>query len=406
MGHSREWLERRLLILLALGQASIPLRGYGHSQTVAAFTRAQELVRTMPEAPHRFSVFYAVWVALYIRGEHDRALDAAHGMVREAEHDGSSSHLLTALRSLAMSQVITGAAVGALESFTRATDLSSSLRPRSREERIALADRFSTEPDIATGFHLGLTLWCLGRPDDAQGVVTEALASARALGHVHTLCHALAYSSVIAAFNRSVDEALALSAEAIEVADRHDLEMWKGYGSIIHAHARWQCGEGETAIRLMERGFAWLARTQTGHSVPVHYAVHARSLASAGRFQEAERYAGMVDTELKSGSERYYWPECHRLLGDYLHLCPGRDPADIECAYLSALSLARAQSARTWELHAALSLARFWADHGKRGAAADLLDSACDGLTRARSLPAWAEAQALRAKLRDPGGRP
>ena len=185
MGQTRTWLERRLLILLMLGQALIPLRGYGHSQTVAAFTRAQELVGAMHDAPHRFSVFYAVWVALYIRGEHDNALDAAATMVREAERDGSSSHMLTALRSFAMSQVITGAPTLALESFERGRVLAGLLRLRSREERIALADRFSTEPDIATGFHLGLTLWSLGRIEAARGVVADALASARALGHVH-----------------------------------------------------------------------------------------------------------------------------------------------------------------------------------------------------------------------------
>ena len=403
MGETRAWLERRLLILLALGQASIPLRGYSHSQTVAAFTRAQELVGAMSDAPHRFSVFYAVWVALYIRGEHDRALEAAGSMVREAERDSSTSHMITALRSLAMSQVITGAPALAIQSFDRALALSGSLRQRSREERIALADRFSTEPDIATGFHLGLALWCLGRIDAARSVVAEALASARVLGHVHTLCHALAYSSVIAAFNRSVDEALALSAETIDFASRHQLEMWKGYGSIIHAHALSLNGDAEGSIRVMEDGFAWLARTQTGHSVPVHYAVHARALASLGRFDEAGRYAAMVRTELTSGSERYYWPECQRLLGDYLRLCPGGKPAGAEAAYLSALSLAREQHAKTWEFYAAISLARLWAEQGKSGQAADLLGTCCDGLTEGRSLPAWKEAETLREQLRSQG---
>ncbi len=403
MGQTRTWLERRLLILLMLGQASIPLRGYGHSQTVAAFTRAQELVGAMHDAPHRFSVFYAVWVALYIRGEHDNALDAAATMVREAERDGSSSHMLTALRSFAMSQVITGAPTLALESFERGRVLAGLLRLRSREERIALADRFSTEPDIATGFHLGLTLWSLGRIEAARGVVADALASARALGHVHTLCHALAYSSVIAAFDRRVDEALALSAESMDFAGRHELEMWKGYGSIIHAHARAQAGDAEGSIREMEDGFAWLARTQTGHSVPVHYAVHARALASLGRFDEAERYAAMVRTELASGSERYYWPECQRLLGDYRRLCPGREPVEVESAYRKALAFAREQGAKTWEFYAAISLAGWWADQGKSGPAADLLATSCAGLTEGRSLPAWKEAEMLQEQLRSQG---
>src|SRR5206468_3510158 len=83
----------------------------------------------------------------------------------------------------------------------------------------------------------------------------------------------------------------------IDFASRHQLEMWKGYGSIIHAHALSLNGDAEGSIRVMEDGFAWLARTQTGHSVPVHYAVHARALASLGRFDEAGRYASMVRTE-------------------------------------------------------------------------------------------------------------
>ncbi|HUF82362.1 MAG TPA: adenylate/guanylate cyclase domain-containing protein [Burkholderiales bacterium] len=403
MGETRVWLERRLLILLTLGQASIPLRGYGHAQTVAAFTRAQELVGAMSDAPHRFSVFYAVWVALYIRGEHDKALETAGSMMREAERDCSNSHMFTAVRSLAMSQVITGAPALAMESFERARALSGSLRRRSREERITLADRFATEPDIATGFHRGLTLWCLGGIDAARSVVAEALASARALGHVHTLCHALAYSSVIAAFDRSVDEALALSAETIDFASRHQLEMWKGYGSVINAHALSLNGDAEGSIRVMEEGFAWLARTQTGHSVPVHQAVHARTLASLGRFGEAGRYASMVRTELKSGSERYYWPECQRLLGDYLRVCPGSEPAEVEATYLSALSLAREQHAKTWEFYAAISVARLWAEQGKAGQAADLLGTSCDGFAEGRSLPAWKEAETLRERLRSRG---
>jgi tetratricopeptide (TPR) repeat protein len=403
MGGSRAWLERRLLILLTLGQASIPLRGYSHSQTVAAFTRAQELVGSMSDAPHRFSVFYAVWVALYIRGEHDNALEAARSMVAEAERDRSDSHMFTALRALAMSQVSTGAPVFAFETFERTLRLSGSLRQRTREERIALADRFATEPDIAVGFHRGLALWALGRIAAARSVVAEALASARALGHVHTLCHALAYSSVIAAFNRSVDEALALSAETIDFAGRHELEMWKGYGSIIHAHALSLNRDAERSVRTMEDGFVWLARTQTGHSVPVHYAVHARTLASLGRFEEAGRYAAMVRTELQSGSERYYWPECHRLLGDYLRLCPGHEPGDVEWAYLSALSLSREQHARAWEFYAAISLAGFWAEQGKSAQAADLLATSCDGLAEGRSLPAWKDAAALHEQLRSRG---
>ena len=176
--------------------------------------------------------------------------------------------------------------------------------------------------------------------------------------------------------------------------------MWKGYGSIIHAHALSLTGDAEGAVSLMEDGLAWLATTQTGHSVPVHHAVHARALASLHRFDEAERYASIVRSELESGSERYYWPECQRLLGDCLRLYPGSDPSEVEAAYLGALALARAQHAKTWEFYAVISLTRFWADQGKAGQAAELLEASCDAFAEGRGLPAWKEAETLREQLR------
>src|SRR5262249_16591983 len=63
MPESRPWQERRLQLFVLLGQALIPLRGYSHSETVAAFTRAQDLMAAMGDAPHSFSVSYAIWVA-------------------------------------------------------------------------------------------------------------------------------------------------------------------------------------------------------------------------------------------------------------------------------------------------------------------------------------------------------
>ena len=41
--------------------------------------------------------------------------------------------------------------------------------------------------------------------------------------------------------------------------------------------------------------------------------------------------------------------------------------------FLDALAVARDQGARTWELRAAMSMARLWRDQGKRNEARDLL---------------------------------
>jgi len=51
----------------------------------------------------------------------------------------------------------------------------------------------------------------------------------------------------------------------------------------------------------------------------------------------------------------------------------GRDPAEAARSFERALSIARLQGARLWELRAAVSLASLWADRGQRAQARDLL---------------------------------
>jgi predicted ATPase/class 3 adenylate cyclase len=399
MGDDRPWLERRLGMLLALGQASIPSRGYGHSDTVAAFTRAQQLAERMVDAPHRITIAYAVWGASYLRGEQDKALATARDMVAMAERDRNEGHMITALRSLGISQMITGAPALAEESFRQALQRSSAVPAIPREQRVALAQRFAAEPGIATQFHHGLTLWCLGHVDQARAVVADALVEAREMNHVHTLVHALAHSAIFAVLGREAGRARALSAETIAFAEQYDLEMWQGYGSILHAFALALAGDAAGSVPIMERGLAQVARTQTSAMVPVHHALHARTLATLGRFEDAHQHAEVVRRELRSGSERYLWPECQRLLGDYLSLCPDTNPADVEAAYRRGLELAREQQAVAWELYCALSLARRWAERGDREQAIALLAPVRARFAAGSDLPACIDATALLHEL-------
>ncbi len=131
--------------------------------------------------------------------------------------------------------------------------------------------------------------------------------------------------------------------------------------------------------------------------VPLHRAMHSRTLAALGRFDEARVYAEAVRGELSSGSERFLWPECQRLLGDYLSLCPDSDRLEIEAAYTSALSLAHRQGARSWQLYAATSLARFWIEQGERVKAVELLAPLHASFTQGQHSPVYREAASLLA---------
>ena len=59
--------------------------------------------------------------------------------------------------------------------------------------------------------------------------------------------------------------------------------------------------------------------------------------------------------------------------GDIELMRPAPDTAKAEAHFERAMTVARAQQAKSWELRAATSLARLWRDLGKRDEARDLL---------------------------------
>jgi len=62
-------------------------------------------------------------------------------------------------------------------------------------------------------------------------------------------------------------------------------------------------------------------------------------------------------------------------------LAPERDAAKAQAYFNHALTVSRAQEVKSWELRAAVSMARLWSDHGKRRQARELLAPVYDWFT-------------------------
>jgi predicted ATPase len=83
-----------------------------------------------------------------------------------------------------------------------------------------------------------------------------------------------------------------------------------------------------------------------------------------------------VDEALKTvetTKERIFEAEINRVAGEIALKSPAIDVAKAEGYFEKALAIARAQQARSYELRAAMSMARLWRDQGKRDDARDLL---------------------------------
>ena len=78
-------------------------------------------------------------------------------------------------------------------------------------------------------------------------------------------------------------------------------------------------------------------------------------------------------TAIETTKERWFEAEANRLAGEFSLKSPEQDAAKAQAYFERALSIARQQQAKSWELRAAMSMARLWRDQGKRDEARELL---------------------------------
>jgi len=86
-------------------------------------------------------------------------------------------------------------------------------------------------------------------------------------------------------------------------------------------------------------------------------------------------------TAAETTKERWFEAEIQRIAGEIALKSPVPDAAKAETYFERALAVARQQQAKSWELRAAMSMARLWRDQGKRHEARDLLAPVCGWFT-------------------------
>jgi predicted ATPase len=114
--------------------------------------------------------------------------------------------------------------------------------------------------------------------------------------------------------------------------------------------------------------------------------------------QDIEQALTRIDEALGLGQqtgEQWTGAYLHRIRGEILLK---RDPANTvpaEEAFLTAITIAQQQKARTFELRAAMSMARLWRDQRKRQQAHDLLAPVYGWFTEGFGTPDLKEAKIL-----------
>jgi predicted ATPase len=216
--------------------------------------------------------------------------------------------------------------------------------------------------------------WLLGYPAAARSDAERAIKNAREIGHDTTLLEALwraGYQHILcgdyAAANAPVDELLGL-------ADERGAPYWKALGTAERGWLFASTGKASDAVRAITLGITSLRSMERAALYePNHLQYLAMAYADLGQLDDAWRCIDDAIDKIEKSTEKWVEAEVHRIAGEIALKSFAPDTEKAENCFEHALSVARAQQAKSWELRAAISLARLWRDQGNPQQARELL---------------------------------
>jgi predicted ATPase len=232
-----------------------------------------------------------------------------------------------------------------------------------------------------SGRDVGVTLlsfrascvWQLGYPAASRNDAERAVKNARETGQATTFMYALLHAVVnhircgnYAAAQTRVDELIAL-------ADEKRAPYWKAFGTAARGWLFTETGKAAEAVQAITTGINSLRSTGAILYEPWHLWYLAMAYAELGRPDDARDRINDAIEKVERSKEKWCEAEVHRIAGEIARKSPQPDAAKAETYFERALAVARQQQSKSWELRAAMSLARLWRDQGKRDEARELL---------------------------------
>jgi predicted ATPase len=325
------------------------------------------------------------------RGELDRALRLAEDMLPLSGERKDSAGLVLGHHLSGCMMMFTGRFASSRPHLEEALALYDPISHRS------FVHQFGIHCQLVTPAFLGITLFCLGFPDQGLARSGAVIAEAQRLAHPPSLA---VYLSVSARLLLLVGDNAGLDQRADQlatVATEQGFPHWRGEGTIFRGWVAVKNGDVKTGKSLLRSGLATYRATGAQLWAPQYTALLAEGCEIAWQTEKSVTLLNDALQIAERTGERWFTAELNRLKGQLL-LRQGRTEAAEEL-YCKALSIAREQEAKLWELRATASLARLRRDQSRCAKARDLLAPVYGWFTEGFDTPDLKEAKALLDEL-------
>jgi predicted ATPase len=262
-----------------------------------------------------------------------------------------------------------------------------------RDDELAL--RFGHDVGVAAMLYLGLVMWPLGDVERAVSHVGSAEARIAGLSYIGARAFGAMFAAIFALMRGDLARAAPNAVELARLAREHDLPHWRAYGVFLEGLACAQDG----ALEGMRRGIE-LLRDQ--NALMLDGLIKIALAEAEARANEVDRAVAILDDALATSDrtgQRAFDAELHRVRGKMLLKRDCTNQALAEEAFKAAIAVAKQQGTRSFELRAALSLAKLYQSTGRPADAHAVLAPALEGFAPTPEMPEIAEAQALLERL-------
>jgi predicted ATPase len=361
---SPERRRRELELSSSLGHALLSIKGFAAPETGQAFARARVLWEQLGSPSEFLYIPYGQSLHHLYRGEFDLATRVDEDLLRLSRERSEAAGLLLGHVCAGRTLAFIGKFASSRSHLEEVLALYNPTSPLS--ERLEILSNI-----VVAQVMLEIVLFCLGFPDQAQVLSDAAITEARRQAYSPSLTTSLSMASRLhwlVGDNDALDE---LAEELVAVAAEQDFAQSRASGTICRGWVKVKNGDVAEGISLLRSGSGAFRATGTVIWLPQHAALLAKAHEIAGQIEEAVAELDDALQIVEGTGERWFAAELYRHKGQLL-LRQG-NPEATEELYRKALSIAREQQAKLWELRASTSLARLWGEQGRRGEARDLL---------------------------------
>jgi len=409
MGECRERVEQALTVLegdeavtarqrmqlsAALGWSL--MYGVGRArETSAAWATTLDLAERLDDKGYQQRALWGLCIDQFNVGELRTALEYARRFAGLAADSADAIDLMLADRILATALHYFGDQKNARHHIERMLASHAAL---AQQPQIV---RFQFDQRVTAHYFQARILWLQGFADHAMRVVEHNIEEARAVGNALSFCSVLGQGACPIAFlSGDLDAAERYGAMLLDHTDRHGPRVWHIWASCFNGLVLAKRGDITGGLRALRGG---LEQAGDARFLPRFLLLLGELAVCLGKAGEVVRGLATVEETLarcEARDERWYVAELLRIKGELATLEDAPDAAAAaERHFLQALDCARPQGAVSWELRAAVGLARLWRDQHRAAEAREILRSVYGRFTEGFDTADLREARSLLEEL-------